>query len=297
MNASSNIEHIDLSNEPLPADLALTLIKPDTREQARLATLAAIATPATIERRDILLGRAKEIAHVTGDDDVKVATEVAGLLKGLRNDIERARKLIKDPALDICRAIDGVAIEIKADAETEMNRLERLMGDYALRKAQERVAEQRRLEEEARREREKAEREAAEARRIEEEARAKAEAVGVKSDTSEADLLEALEAEEKAEEAAARAAEAEAHAATPVYAPVIARDEKIAGAAVAKDWDYEIVDIAALYAAKPECVELKPRASIIKAIIKTAAEQAAGNPFHIPGLRVSPKVKVATRAR
>ncbi len=296
MEAQLGIVEVSFAND-VPQNLCLALVEPDTKKRAQLAALEAIATPATIERRDILLCRAAQLISVTSEEDVKLATEIAGLLKGLRNDVEDARKKLKDPVLTIGKAIDGVASEVGGKATDEMERLERLMGNYVAEKERQRQEENRRREQEARRAQEAAEREAQQARENEERLRREVEAMNAKAQTGEVDLLAALDAEARAEEASALAATATAQAEVTVFAPIAPAEQKVTGAAVAKSWDHEVTDIAALYAAKPECVELRERVSVIKAVIKAAAQQAGGKTFTIPGLRISPKVNVTTRAR
>jgi|GEM_PF-984749 len=277
-------------------DNALALVIPTTGEKARVMALNAIATPATIERRDILIRRARGITTITSDEQVEEAKEIAALLKGMRNDVEKSRVAIKAPVLAISDAIDSVAKEVKTEAEAEMSRIEREIGAHLQRKEADRKAELRKQEEIARRERERIEREAEAARAEEAKRQKEAEEIAAKADAGEVSFEEALAAGVKAEEAAAAAAEAAAQA-PAVFAPIAPREEKLKGSAVAQDWDYEITNITELYRAKPECVELKPRASVIKAAIKAAAQVAGNNHFTIPGLIIRPKTKVAVRAK
>ncbi len=282
-------------NTELKIDLPLALIKADTKEKAQLVAMSAIATPVTIERRDILLSRAKAITAITGEAQVKEVTEIAGLMKGLRNDVEAGRRQLKEPVLVIEAAIDGVAKSTMTEALSEMTRLEGLLGAYHAEQERLRKAEIRRQEEDARRAREEAERKAKEAQEAADKARKEAEAA-VSSDGKE-DLVAALDKEIAAEEAAEKAREAAAAVTAPVYMPPVAAVPKVSGAAVKTQWDYEVVDISALYQALPVCVELKARPMAIKDAIKSAEQHAGGLPFSIPGLKLFKSTKVATRAR
>ena len=293
----AGITRVSFAEDPIPENLCLALIEPNTKERAHLAALDAIATPATVERRDILLGRAKAMTVIASDGEVKTATEIAGLLKGLRNDVESARHRIKKPVITIGKAIDAVAAELAGEAVNEILRLERLMGNFAAEKERQRQEDNRRRAEEVRRAQEAADREAVQAREAEDNRRREADELTAKAEAGEVDLFAALDAETRADEAASVAASATAQAAAPIYASIVTAAPKFAGAAVAKDWDFEVIDIVALYASNPSCVELKEHRGAIKAAIQSAAQQAGGKTFTIPGLRISPKFNITTRAR
>ena len=278
--------------DDVDANQALTLVEPDTKAQAHLMALQAIATPVTLERRDILVGRARAITVITTEKQLKDAGECAGLLKTLRNDVEESRKLIKNKVLVIGRAIDGTADATISEALKEMNRLQQLQSAYIAEQERLRQVEIRRREQEAQRLREEQERVIREAAKKEEEARKEAE----EASKAGKSLVEQLEAEEQAEQAAQAAQVAVAQAA-PVYVAPVAEVAPIRGAAVSTGWDFEVTDITALYAHKPECVELVEKRQVIKAIVASAAQQAGGKEFSIPGLRIFPKTTVINRSR
>lgn len=291
------ITRVSFANDPQPENLCLALIQPDTKERAHVAALAAILTPVTIERRDILIARAAKITVITNADQIPLATEIAGLLKGLRNNIEEDRERLQEPVLAIQRAINSVAGEAKDKAVFEMKRLERLMSDFIAEQERQRQAEQRRRDEEARIQKEAAERTAREAQEAAEKLRKDAEALQAEAASGNSDLFAALDAETRASEAESAAATATAQAATPVFVKQVQEAPKVSGAAVSHGWDFDVTDIAALFAHSPACVELSPRKTVINGIIKAAAQQAGGQTFTIPGLRIYPKANVATRAR
>lgn len=274
----------------------LTLIETDTRQEAQLRALSAIATPVTIEHRDILLARAKAITKVANPEQVREATETAGLIKGLGKKIEAARVELKKPVIIIGSAIDGVAKETMATALKEATRLENMLGAYQAEQERKRQAEIRRQEEDAHRQKEEAERKAKEAQEAAEKARQEAQAA-VSSEGGEG-LTAALEKEIAAEEAAEKASEAVAAASAPVYMAPVAATPKVAGAAVKTQWEFEVTNIAELYKALPTCVDLVPKKMSIKDAINTAAREAGeGVTFSIPGLRIFKSTKVSTRSR
>ena len=319
---------------------ALQLVVPTTHERASLAALEAIATPITLERKDILIQRSAAITAVSGPEDIKLATEVSGLLKGLARDVEKSRKSLKDPVLIIGQAIDGVAKSIADHVASESKRLEKLIGDHLANLERQRQEQIRRQEAEAQRQRDEQaqiaraaqaeadrierearakveaelERQASEARKAQEEAdrkaneakgkeraRLQAEAEQLRLDNEKAVADAKLEAEfelEAARETAQEAiTEAQVQAEAPVLVPIIAPVAKAQGAAVCFDYDFEVTDIAELYRTNPMCVELKSKPSVIKAVIKSAAQQSGGQTFSIPGLRISPVTRVATRSK
>jgi hypothetical protein len=361
----------DTAQEPQ----VIALVEPGTKQLAHLAALEVIATPEITARRDDLVTKAKAITTITTDDQAKTATELAGKLKGLRNEVEKARESVKRPVLIIGNAIESVAKATSEPAICEMKRLERIGGDYIAEKEAKRQAEIRRQEAEIKRRKEEAAqlvREAQEkAARIEREAQAKAadelrkqeeearrKQAGAEAEISrqkeearkaqdeanrkaseanaaeraklqaEADKLrKANEAEQKrlkeeserlqieneklleqkrmeaefdAETRAEEAREAEAkfiaEATAPIFATQVAEIGGVRGASVAKGWDHEVTDLAALYAYNPACVELVARKSVIKGVVDAAAQQAGNQPFTIPGLRIFPKTKLTARS-
>ncbi len=272
---------------------SLALIAPDTKAQVALRVLEAIAKPDIVERRDTLVARARAIEAITSDEQVTVITEIASLIKGLRGEIEKSRKALKDPVLIIGAAIDKVAKETMNEALKEMIRLEDLLGAYQAHKEQKVAAERHRIEAEACRIREEAERKA----RIAEEEARKAQETLAKTEASD-DIAAALDAEVKAAQRESEAREAQARAeTTPRFTAPLPTAPKISGAAVRTVWDFEVIDLDALYKALPLAVNLTPKPLVIKEAIKTAERQAAGQPFSIPGLKLFKSTKVATLSR
>ena len=269
-------------------NLPLVLIDPDTKATAQLAALTAIATPEIIGKRDSLILLAKTIETVTTDEEAKEASNIAGSLKGIRNAIEKARVAVKERVLIIARAIDGTAKATSDPAETEMKRLEGLGARYLQEKERQRQIEIRRQQEEQARLQREADKKAKEAADEAERLRKEAEAAQAAGNADKA-----LDLELAAEEAQEKVAEIE----VPQPVAPIPAEVKLTGSAVSYDYEIQVTDIALLYQNKPECVELSPKMQIIKGIVKSAAQQAGGKSFTIPGLFITPKVKLTSKAQ
>lgn len=210
-------------------------------------------------------------------EQLRDVVDVIRRLKEITKTVEESRKAIKAPVLTLGRDIDSAASDFVEDLERESARLSRLAGAYQAeeqRKARE--AEEARKREEERIERERLEAE----RKASEEADEKA-----KSAVTLEDLEKAEEERERAEEEARRKA-AEATAATVISAPVSApRVSSLATVPVTK---FELTDINALYAARPDLVELVPKRAAINEAIKTNKS--------IPGLRIWEETQAMVRA-
>jgi len=192
-------------------------------------------------------GNIKAITCV-GDLDraAVVLTDVVALIRS----VEKSRKEVKAPVLEVGRRIDAVAQDYLAPLEAEKKRLETLVGSY---------------QEAARRKAEKEREEAAKA---------------------QADALAEMQAKQAAamkagDEAAADAARAEA--ADKIAASQLAVTEaepKLAGIATRTAWKFDVTSIAALHNARPELCVITPNNAAIRAIIK------ASNGAAVPGLRI-----------
>lgn len=82
------------------------------------------------------LNRAKDILVISSTDDQQAAVAATAILKGLVNDTEKTRKLVKEPYLQAGKAIDAKAKEFVADLEKEVSRVEALIASYATEAAQ-----------------------------------------------------------------------------------------------------------------------------------------------------------------
>lgn len=233
-------------------------------------------TPEALRSKGVTIESCATVTKVENEFDAEVAgtvlVEVAGLLK----DCERARKQIKQPVLDLCRAIDSTAEAFTADLEKHSARIRNLIGAYNARVEEEqRRVERKRQEELARIERE----------RIAAEAEAKRKAN---------EALKAAASPEQAETAVV-AAEAEVKrvetnaAQQAALAPVVPRVAAIAGVSVALVWKFEVLDVNELHKANPQFVTLTHKAREINAAISAGAR-------NIPGLRIWEEKGVKVRS-
>lgn len=205
--------------------------------------------------RDKLLVEIRDITAVSDAFDADVAADVLKRATQLTRGIEANRTTVKAPVLDLGRKIDALAKEIVADLTVEIGRVSRVLGDYQ-------IAEKRKAEAAERLARD-------EARRIQAEAEQKAREAA-KAANSDTEALAA--ASEIMDTAAAKIVETR-KAIVSTVAP------KAAGTAVREDVCFEVTDIVALYAARPELVNLEPNGSAIRAICK------ANPKLQLPGLR------------
>lgn len=205
--------------------------------------------------RDKLLVEIRDVTAVSDAFDADVAADVLKRATQLTRGIEANRTTVKAPVLDLGRKIDALAKEIVADLTVEIGRVSRVLGDYQ-------IAEKRKAEAAERLARD-------EARRIQAEAEQKAREAA-KAANSDTEALAA--ASEIMDTAAAKIVETR-KAIVSTVAP------KAAGTAVREDVCFEVTDIVALYAARPELVNLEPNGSAIRAICK------ANPKLQLPGLR------------
>jgi NADH dehydrogenase/NADH:ubiquinone oxidoreductase subunit G len=251
--------------------------------------------------RDELVTAAGAITTVTTNKEADSARAQIKLLADFRNLVEKSRKAVKEPVLMIGKDIDAKASEFGGIVKTEEDRLKKLVGDHALKVEAERRAEAERLrKEQAERERiqleadEKARREAEEAARLQREAEAKAAVVSNEEEDVEAQIAADEAARKQAEAAAAekerqRIADEQAKASSLSFGSA---PREVSGVKFAPD--FEVVDLAALYAAHPDLVTLTPKRSEILARIKAYKERHGSLPT-VPGLIVTEKPVVGTR--
>lgn len=279
-----------------------------TLQTTELASFAVTIIPEAQKAKEDALALATTITTVTTAAQQQDAIAAASMMKGLLRDVEKAREEVKKPVLEAGRTIDATAKAYAKELDAETKRVEKLASDYQI--EQNRIAAALKAEEERKqreaREAEEAERrkEAEALRRLQEESDrarreelariAKAEdAVAREAAQKAADEAAAVRAEEaRLVQAACREAEqqrldAERERATAVMAIVPPKAE---GARVKTFMDYELKDIRALYAARPDLVELTERRSAILTAISIPGQAA------IPGLYVFETTKVQSKA-
>ena len=206
-------------------------------------------SPAAFNARTLALeasGRIKAIASVA---DLDAAAVALTKLKALTRSVEDSRKEVKAPVLEVGRRIDAVAKDYLISLESEAKRLSVIVGSYQ--EAQRRKAEKER----------------------EEAAQAQADAI------AEMNAKQA-QAVANGDEEAADAARAEAadKIAASQLAAINAEGPRPEGITSRTSWKFEVVDITALHAARPELCVITPNNAAIRAVVKMGAK--------IPGLRV-----------
>lgn len=229
--------------------------------------------PEAEARKLQLLDVARSVQYVRDNDESADAQYHSRSLAQMRIEVEKSRKLVKEPVNRIGKLIDKAAADFIAEVEAEEKRITRLVGTHAAEVARikaEKEREERRAFEEAR-----AAREAAQA------AAAAADSTGTIRD-----ILAAKQAEKDRQEAlAARMA-----ASSEVAETKVAEGVRFA-------WDFEVIDIDTLYHCGRALVEVTPRRAAILALIK-GCEESGRDPedvFALMGIRAFQKAVVSSR--
>ena len=207
------------------------------------------------ELRDKLLVEIREVTSVSDAFDADVAADVLKRATQLSRGIESDRSTVKAPVLALGKKIDALAKEITAELDGEIGRVSRVLGAYQLAEKQKAEAAERLARDEARRIQAEAEHQAREAAKAADSDTEALAAASVIMDQAAAQIVETWKA------------------IVSTVAP------KAADTAVRVDVCFEVDDIAALYAARPELVNLEPNGTAIRAICK------ANPKLQLPGLR------------
>lgn len=226
--------------------------------------------------RDALISRLSRIRKVSSAAELALATEVIREAKAMLKLVEASRKEVKQPLIAAGRQIEELAQGFVSPLSAELDNRQRLVDAY--------VAEQ-----EAKRQAAAAAA-AAEAAKIE-EARAKAAAAAEAK--LQADLAKArteaarAKALERAEERQAVAADAAsmAYASLPM-ATAMARPE---GLSVRTEAQFELLDVQALLAARPDLCNVEPNGTAIRAALRAGLRAC-------PGLRIWESTKAVVRS-
>jgi hypothetical protein len=209
-------------------------------------------TPSAFEARRVALVKASAVpAEITGISDLDAAAGALTTIKALTKAVEESRKDVKGPLLDTGRKIDAVAKDFVDSLNAEASRLSTMVGAYQ--EAQRRKAERVKAE----------------------EAQKQQEAI-IEMQTKQA----ALQSEGKLDAAAADALRAEAadKIAESQLAAMKAEGPKADGVVTRTSWKFDVTDIDALHAARPDLCVITPNNAAIRAVIK--------NGKSIPGLRI-----------
>ena len=181
-------------------------------------------------------------------------------LSAMRIEVDKCRKEIKEPVLRVGKLIDQAAKDFMAEIELEESRIKGLIGDHA-----------------------------------NEVARLKAIA-----EAEERKAFEFARAAREAAEGTGRIADVLAHKAA--VAAKLAASTEVAETKVAQGvrfaWDFEVIDIDALYQSAPQFVTLTPRRAEILAEIKRIAEtneQAVLDVSNTIGIRAFKKPVISAK--
>lgn len=186
-----------------------------------------------IQRKAEILSASSTIQIVGDNDESAVAQRHTRQLAAMRIEVEKSRKLVKEPVNRIGKMIDQAAAEFLIEINAEEGRIKRLIGNHA----------------------EEVLRIKAEAERVE---RAAFEAARAAREAAEEGGIAAVIAAKKA---AAEKMEASAEVATTKVA------EGIRFA-----WDFEVIDLHMLAAKEPMLVKIEPRRAEILAELKDMEE-------------------------
>jgi hypothetical protein len=200
-----------------------------------------------IQRKAEILSASSSIQIVGDNDDSARAQFHTRQLAAMRIEVEKSRKLVKEPVNRIGKMIDAAAAEFLVEITAEEGRIKQLVGKHA-----EEVL------------RIKAEKEAAE-RAAFEAARAAREAA------EEGGIAAVL--------AAKRATAEKLEASNEVAATKVAEGVRFA-------WDFEVTDIEAVYRAVPQLVSLEVKRSAVLAWLRSLEDDGrdvafAANLAHI----------------
>jgi len=190
-------------------------------------------SPEAEARKAALIEKASTITTVTSNDESGRAQFQTRSLAAMRIEVEKSRKLVKEPVNRIGKMIDAAAADFLAEITAEENRIKKLIGNHA-----EEVLR-------IKAEKERIEREAFEAARA---AREAAEDGGI-----------------AAVIAAKKAAAEKLQCSAEVAATKVSSGVRFA-------WDFEVVDIVAVYDAAPQFVTLEIKRATILTFLRELAD-------------------------
>lgn len=215
------------------------------------------------ERAEIAIKAAEEIVVVNNPEDQKRAVDARTALRSIQKGMETSRELVKRPVLEIGRLIDSTAKTFLIAVDQEVSRLNAILNKFQ-KEEFERAEKVRREQEEIRR------KAAEEAARKQAELEAAAKAAAKKDIVTKLEVLHQMDAnEQKLAETVKATVQAENQAAP----------SRVVGMRVRKQWKFEVTDIRALHAAKPDLVILEPNGPVIRGMISAGMREC-------PGLRI-----------
>jgi hypothetical protein len=218
-------------------------------------------TPAAYEAQRVVLAGAITVKDINDINSADHASRVLSELKGLEKAIEASKAANKRPIIDAGRLIDTIVKDYLGPVQDASRRISALLGTY---------------QDNQRRKAERARQEAAEveAAAIAEKQKAQAELAAAGELTAEA--IDTLNAE-----AADKIADAQISA-------MQATGPQVAGVSLRAPKKFEVIDIKALFKARPELCLIEPNKAAIRAILKQETE--------IPGLRIWTEAAAVVRS-
>lgn len=297
-------------------DLATIPAMPTVSDDSALIVFGvgqtSVATnPAFIQRRDDLLEQASSITAIADDFTEAEAVEVIRGLKAIGSEVEKSRKAIKRPFIDLNALIETTANVVREDVDRAVTRIQPLLDN----RAREKYLAAQKAERERQEAIAKAERERAAAVKAQEEARLAKEAAEraaiAAREKAERDAKEAAKLAEMAL-APAQAEEdkpfepivmpAPEPVSTPVIVPPTPQETRAlskevqrtvqaeievkatkpveattaVGTKVQEKWEGTVIDAAALYAARPDFVGLVPKLMEIRKFVDGGGRELAG---------------------
>jgi len=202
-------------------------------------------SPEAIARKAEILTKSSTVTHVASNDDSSDAQRHTRALAAMRIEVEKSRKLVKEPVNRIGKMIDQAAADFLVEITAEEGRIKQLIGNHAEEVLREKA------------EKERIEREAFEAAR---KAREAAEEGGIAAVIA-------------AKKAAAEKLEASAEVASTKVA-----------SGIRFAWDFEVDNIEKLYFEQPQLVELNFRRAEILAWLKGIEEENDRDPIIVAAL-------------
>jgi hypothetical protein len=198
------------------------------------AALTVSYTAEAVALKESALALSGVVGKVSNADENQAAVSAQSEIHKVRTLAEKARKQAKEPVLEYGKRIDAAAKAFVAELDEEMLRISKLIGDFqALEQAKARAAEQLRLQELAKIEREKAE------------------------------ALAKVTSHEQADAVVAHFNEQAAQTATVAPAALIRAE----GQVVKTDWEITITNPYELAKFHPACVKIEARLTEIKQLL------------------------------
>lgn len=259
--------------------------------------------------RDNAIKIAVKVREVSSLPSEEMALEALTMLQKLERGMEKSRKDVKSKPLDLCKRIDEIALGYSDSLRMEVNRIKKLLGDYAEIKRQEALEEERKRQEEIRK--------IQEAQRLAEEEARKAAIAQAEAEERARIAQEKLNnAKSEKERAIAEKMDINARLAVEAHARLLAeasnraqeqddaiRDSlpvvaaKANGASTKFTLKFRVTDINELFANYPHVCELTEKKSAVNMLING---MHAVNPNEIPkvkGLQIWTEANVTTISR